>query len=219
MRRAGLGGAKAIRVAQTERAKRAFDIAFALVVLVLSAPVLLLSMLAIRIDSPGPALYRQCRLGKDGRTFELLKLRGMFVDARTRFPHLYRYDQVQQRDIASYFFHKADDPRVTRVGRLVRKFSIDELPNFWNVLRGDMSVVGPRPEIPELTHLYGEDLELLLSVRPGVTSPAKASGRDELSFSETLALELDYVAHRSFSLDLRTIAQTVGGVIRGSRVR
>jgi len=197
-------------------AGRAFDIVFALAVLTVTAPILAAAILAIRIDSRGPALFRQRRLGLHGRIFELVKLRGMYVDARERHPDLYDYARPQQGECASYYFHREDDPRVTRVGRVLRRYSIDELPNFWNVLRGDMSVVGPRPEIPELAHLYGPDLEPFLSVRPGVTSPAKARGRDSLSFDETVARELEYVATRSLAVDLRTIALTVTEVIRGA---
>ena len=135
---------------------RVFDVAFALVVLTVTALIILVAMIAIRVDSRGPALFRQRRMGRNGETFELLKLRGMHVDARERHPELYDYVSVGPRE--TYYFHSAGDPRVTRVGRVLRRYSIDELPNFWNVLRGHMSVVGPRPEIPELAHLYGEDL-------------------------------------------------------------
>ena len=191
--------------------RRAFDIAFALTALVLTAPLLLLAIVLIRLDSPGPALFRQPRMGRDGRIFALVKLRGMYVDAAHRFPNLYDYDAMS----SDSHFHTADDPRVTRVGRWLRRYSIDELPNFWNVLRGDMSVVGPRPEIPELAHLYGPELSRFLSVRPGVTSPAKATGRDELSFAETLARELDYIEHRTIGRDLAVIARTAVTVLTG----
>jgi lipopolysaccharide/colanic/teichoic acid biosynthesis glycosyltransferase len=193
--------------------KRAFDVALAFLVSAVTAPIVAAAIVAIRIESPGPALFRQRRMGLDGTTFELIKLRGMYVDARERFPELYDYASRTIDGSEPYYFHHRGDPRVTRVGRFLRRYSIDELPNFWNVLRGDMSVVGPRPEIPELAHLYGSQLELLLSVRPGVTSPAKACGRDSLSFEETLARELDYLRAQSFLVDLRTIARTVKSVL------
>jgi lipopolysaccharide/colanic/teichoic acid biosynthesis glycosyltransferase len=199
-------------------ARRGFDIAFALGVLTVTAPVTGLAIIAIRIESPGPAIFRQRRMGLDGSTFELLKLRGMYIDAPQRHPELYDYGRVTRDGGESFYFHARDDPRVTRVGRVLRRYSIDELPNFWNVLRGEMSVVGPRPEIPELAGLYGDSLALLLSVRPGVTSPAKAWGRDALSFDETLARELDYIQTRSIAYDLRTIASTASSVIRGTNV-
>jgi lipopolysaccharide/colanic/teichoic acid biosynthesis glycosyltransferase len=197
-------------------AQRGFDTAFSIVALALSAPIVVLSMIAIWLESPGAVIFRQRRMGLHGRPFEILKLRGMYVDARQRHPELYDYASVPRGDDAPYFFHTKHDPRVTRVGRMLRRYSVDELPNFWNVLRGDMSVVGPRPEIPELAGLYGEALPRLLSVRPGVTSPAKALGRDALSFEETLALELHYVETRSFLGDLITIARTAQSVLRGT---
>jgi len=200
------------------RAMRAFDVAFALAVLVATAPVLLLAMLAIRLETPGAALFRQRRMGRGGRVFELVKLRGMHADARERFPELYDYARHRPEDAQAYFFHEQDDPRVTRVGRVLRRFSIDELPNFWNVVRGDMAVVGPRPEIPELAHMYGDALPTILSVRPGVTSPAKARGRDGLSLEETIASDVAYVEHRSCRVDLLTIWHTITNVVRGHGV-
>jgi lipopolysaccharide/colanic/teichoic acid biosynthesis glycosyltransferase len=158
-------------------------------------------------------------MGRDGRRFSMLKLRGMYVDARERFPDLYDYAGQTADANRSYYFHEYEDPRVTRVGRILRRASIDELPNFWNVLRGDMAVVGPRPEIPELAHIYRDDLPRVLSVRPGVTSPAKALGRDSLSLEETIRLELAYVDNRSFALDVRTIVQTAANVVRMRSVR
>jgi lipopolysaccharide/colanic/teichoic acid biosynthesis glycosyltransferase len=201
-----------------ERARRAFDVAFALLVSVLTAPVVAAAAVAIRLNSRGPVLFRQRRMGLDGRTFELIKLRGMYVDARERFPDLYDYGATRRDRPEPSFFHQAGDPRVTRVGRVLRRYSIDELPNFWNVVRGDMSIVGPRPEIPELAHLYGPQLETLLSVKPGVTSPVKACGRDSLCFEDTLAGELEYVRAHSFLLDVRTIARTVKSVVRADDV-
>lgn len=198
-----------------ERAlRRCFDVVFAMTVLTLSAPLLLLAAVAIKLDSPGPVVFRQRRLGRGGVPFTLYKLRGMYVDAAQRWPDRYAYEQ-QDPDAR---FHHPDDPRVTRVGRVLRRLSIDELPNFLNVLRGEMSVVGPRPEIPELAHLYGDALPVFLSVKPGVTSPAKATGRDTLTFAQTLAAELDYVARRSFLLDLRTIARTATKAVRARDV-
>ena len=197
---------------------RAFDVAFALAALVVTAPVLLVAMLAIRVETPGAALFRQRRMGRGGRVFELVKLRGMHTDARERFPDLYDYARHQPEEARAYFFHEHDDPRVTRVGRVLRRFSIDELPNFWNVVRGDMAIVGPRPEIPELAHMYGTALPTILSVRPGVTSPAKARGRDGLSLEETIASDLAYVEARSWRVDLLTIWHTVANVVRGHGV-
>jgi lipopolysaccharide/colanic/teichoic acid biosynthesis glycosyltransferase len=197
-------------------ATRAFDVAFALVASAITAPIVLAAMIAIRLESPGPAIFRQRRMGRYGEEFEIFKLRGMYVDAPARFPALYAYAAISQDATATYYFHHDGDPRVTRVGRFIRRYSIDELPNFWNVLRGDMSIVGPRPDIPELAHLYGPGLDRLLSVRPGITSPAKACGRDTLSFAETLERELQFVERHTFRDDIRTIALTARAVRRGS---
>jgi lipopolysaccharide/colanic/teichoic acid biosynthesis glycosyltransferase len=199
-------------------AMRAFDLVVAISVLVATSPLVALAMLAIRLESPGPALFRQRRMGRGGTEFELVKLRGMRLDARERFPELYDYTVHRPDEADSFYFHGGDDPRVTRVGRVLRRYSIDELPNFWNVLRGEMAVVGPRPEIPELAHMYGDALPRILSVRPGVTSPAKAGGRDGLSLEETIRQDLDYVANRSWKLDLLTVARTIGNVFRGHGV-
>jgi lipopolysaccharide/colanic/teichoic acid biosynthesis glycosyltransferase len=199
-------------------ATRAFDVGFALVASAVTAPVVLAAAIAIRLESPGPAIYRQRRMGRHGKEFELYKLRGMYVDARERFPELYDYAAVPREAAATYRFHHEGDPRVTRVGRFIRRYSIDELPNFWNVLRGDMSIVGPRPEIPELAHLYGPYLDRLLSVRPGITSPAKACGRDALTFAETLERELRFVERHTFRDEIHTIALTARAVSRASDV-
>jgi lipopolysaccharide/colanic/teichoic acid biosynthesis glycosyltransferase len=195
--------------------QRAFDLVFSATVLLVAAPLLLVAAVAIKLESRSTVLFRQVRLGRDGRPFELLKLRGMHPDAEERWPELYDYGRMRPDE----HFHHAEDPRVLRVARLTRRFSIDELPNFVNVLKGDKSVVGPRPEIPAMTHLYGEALDQVLSVRPGVTSPAKASGRDDLTFAETLAADLAYIRNRSFLLDLVTIARTAVNSVRGHGVR
>lgn len=199
--------------------KRAFDLLFASLLLFLTAPLIACAAAAIRVESPGPVFFRQERMGRNGHMFRILKLRGMYCDAHERFGHLYNYAAVTRDDLGSFWFHIENDPRVTKVGRFLRKRSIDELPNFWNVLRGEMSVVGPRPEIPELAHLYGADLGVLLSVRPGVTSPAKCSRRDERSLGETIAMDLEYAAGWSLWLDVKTVMVTAWNVLRGTGVR
>jgi lipopolysaccharide/colanic/teichoic acid biosynthesis glycosyltransferase len=192
--------------------RRSFDTVVAAIVLVLTSPVLLGAVIAIRIESGGPAFFWQERVGRCGRRFRMLKLRGMYTDARERFPELYAYTGDGHK-AGAFHFHADDDPRVTKVGRFLRRTSIDELPNFWNVLKGDMSVVGPRPDIPELMPLYGERAAVVLSVRPGVTSLPKSSGRDGLSFEETLALEVSYVQNRSLWLDIKIVANTIPTVL------
>lgn len=194
-------------------AKRTIDVVGAAGGLAVASPALLAAAIAIRLESPGPAIFRQTRIGQYGRPFTLYKFRGMYTDARERFPELYDY-QYCDDEVQTLIFHPRDDPRVTRAGRFLRRTSIDELPNLWNVVKGDMSLVGPRPEIPEMLPYYGEDRDAILSVKPGVTSLAKAYGRDELTFSETLKLDLDYVQRQSFSLDLRILGRTLVAVVR-----
>jgi len=198
--------------AWTRFVRRSFDIAVATTVLVLTLPVLLAAVIAIRIESAGPAFFLQERVGRGAKRFRMLKLRGMYTDARERFPELYAYTGDGHK-AGAFHFHADDDPRVTRVGRFIRRTSIDELPNFWNVLKGDMSVVGPRPDIPELMPLYGDRAAVVLSVRPGVTSLPKSSGRDGLSFEETVALEVTYVENRSLWLDIKIMAKTIPTVL------
>ncbi len=190
--------------------KRAIDICLGSLLLLISIPVILVAALAIAMESPGSPFFLQTRLGRRGKPFRLLKLRGMYTDARQRFPELYSYSDQQGLD---FYFHTADDPRVTRVARFTRRTSIDELPNFWNVVTGDMSLVGPRPEIPEVLKLYGVYREEYLSVKPGVTCTSKCTGRDRLTKRETIELDLEYVRTRSMSTDFKILWRTFCGVV------
>lgn len=192
-------------------AKRAFDISVATVAIVLTAPIIAAAAIAIAIDSPGSPFFVQWRGGKDGRLFPIVKLRGMYIDARERFPELYDYTRKPDLD---FFFHIEDDPRVTRVGRWLRKTSVDELPNLLNVVRGEMSLVGPRPEVPEVLALYGAYREEYLSVLPGITCLSKCTGRDKLSKLETVEIDIGYIRRRSFALDLRILWATARNVLR-----
>ena len=192
--------------------RRLLDIVIALAVLCLALPILAVAAIAIRRDSPGPVIFRQQRVGQGGRLFTLYKLRGMYVDARERWPALYAYQYLPE-DLVELRFHQEHDPRVTRVGRFIRHLSIDELPNLWNVLKGDMSLVGPRPEIPEMLPYYGEAAALILSLKPGVTSLPKVTARDRLTVMETLALDLKYIQERSLWLDLKIMTATLGTVL------
>lgn len=195
-----------------ERVRRAIDVAVAASMLVLLSPLIAAVALMIRATSRGPAIFRQVRLGRGGREFVFYKFRGMYADARERWPELYEY-RYDPAELHMLRFHPRHDPRVTRVGVLLRRTSIDEVLNLYNVLKGDMSIVGPRPEIPELIRYYGEHAAAVLSVRPGVTSLAKVTGRDELTFTQTLELDLEYLERRSLRLDLRIMAATVMTVI------
>lgn len=185
---------------------------FAAVTLLLTAPMMLLIALIIRIDGPGPALFFQKRLGKNGKPFTFVKFRTLHADARRRFPELYSY-QYSHDELAGLKFKIDNDPRVTRCGVWLRKSSLDELPNFWNVLTGDMALVGPRPEIPEMLRYYHGEMLMKFSVRPGVTGPAQISGRGRLKFFDTVRYDLEYVHQHSFRYDLKVLLKTLQKVL------
>jgi lipopolysaccharide/colanic/teichoic acid biosynthesis glycosyltransferase len=190
--------------------KRIFDLVVGSFLLMVAMPIVLIAAIAIRMNTPGSPFFFQTRLGKDGKPFRIFKLRGMYIDARERFPAYYDYSA--KRDL-EFCFHHQEDPRVTSAGRFIRKTSIDELPNLWNVVMGDMSLVGPRPEIPEVLELYGPYREQYLSVKPGVTCLSKCTGRDRLTKRETIEFDLKYIRNRSFRRDLTILWQTFRSVI------
>ena len=179
---------------------RALDILIAAAALVVLSPVLALAALAIRLESRGPVIYRHRRVGRGGRQFELLKLRTMVQGAETMGAGLYIEDR---------------DPRITRSGRLLRRFSLDELPNLVNVLRGDLAIVGPRPTVSEQVDLYTDHQRRRLEVRPGITGWAQVNGRASLPWPERIELDVWYVEHRSLRLDLRILARTVKLLVTG----
>lgn len=193
-------------------AYRGFEFVVALVVLVLALAPMLLIALAIRLDSRGPALFFQQRLGRGGKPFTFVKFRTLQHDARQRFPGLYAY-QYSSEQLRDLKFKVENDPRVTRFGRWLRRTSLDELPNFWNVLTGEMALVGPRPEIPEMLPYYRGEMLRKFSVRPGVTGPAQISGRGRLGFFETVAFDLDYVRQQSLGYDLKLLLKTIRKVL------
>ena len=180
--------------------KRALDIAGAGLGLALGSPLLLAALVAIRLESPGHPLYRQRRIGRGGEPFDLLKLRTMVHGAE---------------HVGAGLAVAEGDPRITRVGALLRRFSLDELPNLLNVLRGEMSLVGPRPTVPVQVAQYTERQRGRLRVKPGITGWAQVNGRASLPWSERIELDLWYVEHASLALDLRILARTLGLVVRG----
>ena len=191
---------------------RVVEIVAASIALLLLSPVIAVVALLVTFDSPGPCLFWQLRVGKDGRLFRFVKFRTLYVDARLRWPELYAY-RYSPDEIASLHFKLRNDPRVTRIGTWLRKSTLDELPNLWNVIVGDVALVGPRPEIPEMLPYYPtSDLDKF-SVRPGITGLAQVRGRGDLSFRQTIALDVEYVRTRTVALDveilLRTIACTI----------
>ncbi len=181
--------------------RRALDILAAAAGLVIVSPVLAAAAVAIRLESRGPVLFRQLRAGRDGEAFEMLKLRTM-------------EDGAEQRGAGLAI--NAGDARITRVGALLRRTSLDELPNLINVLRGEMSLIGPRPTLPAQVARYSERQRRRLSVRPGITGWAQVNGRATLPWDERIELDLYYIEHRSPALDLRILARTVVMVLGGS---
>jgi lipopolysaccharide/colanic/teichoic acid biosynthesis glycosyltransferase len=192
--------------------QRAIDIVVAATMLLITLPVIIVIGIIIRCDSRGPALFKQWRVGKDGNPFLFRKFRTLYVDAKTRFPHLYAYNYSSE-EIEQLQFKVPDDPRVTRMGRWLRESTLDELPNFWNVLTGDMTLVGPRPEIPEMLRYYDETTRRKFSVKPGVTGLAQISGRGRLKFLQTARYDVEYVKHQSFLLDMQILLKTILKVI------
>lgn len=194
--------------------KRGIDIIGGIVGLVLFSPVLAVSAALIRLDSPGPIFFRQIRCGLQGRRFEMIKLRTMEVDAESR-----KLELMSLNEMDGPVFKLKNDPRVTAVGSILRRLSIDELPQFWNVLKGDMSLVGPRPPTPDEVIHYQGDTRRRLSMRPGLTCYWQVGGRNELSFAEWIKLDLKYIDTWSLMNDfiilLRTIPTVLGA--RGAR--
>jgi exopolysaccharide biosynthesis polyprenyl glycosylphosphotransferase len=188
--------------------KRAFDIAASSLALVVLSPVLAVIAVAIKIDSRGPVFFRQWRAGYLGRPFAMLKFRSMVSNAEELLPDLVAIDELPEP-----MFKLLNDPRVTRVGRLLRRWSLDELSQLWNVLVGDMSLVGPRPEQTELVARYSPEERLRLSVKPGLTGAMQVYGRGSLTLPERLAVERDYVDNLSFARDLLIIGMTFGVVL------
>jgi len=220
---------------------RFFELAVSFLVLILSIPIIIFLGILIKLDSPGPALFFQRRLSrsqlvkgeellkKNGdsiiysnfspdvyylvpKTFWFVKLRTMYSDAREQFPELYNYNYTKE-EIDKIAFKIDNDPRVTRVGKWLRKSTLDELPNFWNVLTGDMRLVGPRPEIPEMLPNYCPEQMLKFTVKPGVTGLPQINGRGRLTLQQTQAFDLKYVDTKTVALDLKILFLTLWRVI------
>jgi len=183
--------------------RRAFDIVVAGLALVATSPVLLAAIVAIRLESTGHPIYRQRRIGKDGRPFDMLKLRTMVAGAES---------------MGSGLAVNEGDPRITRVGAFLRRFSIDELPNLVNVLRGEMAIVGPRPTVQVQVQQYTERQRGRLAVRPGLTGWAQINGRASLRWDERIELDLWYIEHRSMRLDLRILLRTAKIIVAGEGI-
>lgn len=210
------GGLRMVQVRHVARRRtvvrvlwRGVDRMLATVALLFLAPLLLAIAVAVRLDSAGPALFRQERVGCGGRSFTMVKFRTMAIDADTRVEELAAANEAD-----GVLFKLRRDPRITRVGRLLRRYSLDELPQLWNVVRGDMSLVGPRPALPREVAQYDDDPRRRLVVCPGLTGLWQVSGRSDLSWEESVRLDLLYVDNWSPTLDVLIMARTVGAVLR-----
>lgn len=199
-----------VRLSPASRAfKRLLDLCLAPVLLVLALPVLLVAVVAVRLDSKGPAIFRQVRLGAGGRQFRLYKLRTMFVDGDDAAHRAYTAALIAgSASRQDGMFKLVGDPRITRVGRFLRRLSIDEVPQLWNVIRGDMSLVGPRPPLPNEAALYDAWARQRLSAKPGITGLWQVSGRCRLSFDEMVTLDLRYLQEWSPLLELKIVLKS-----------
>lgn len=191
--------------------KRCVDIVGSLVILILLSPVFLVTAVWLKLDSPGPLIYRQVRVGLNGRHFNFYKFRSMYVDADQR--RIALEQQNESKD--GVIFKMKDDPRITRCGRFIRKYSIDELPQLINVLLGDMSLVGPRPPLPKEVDLYTLDDRKRLQVLPGITCLWQISGRSDIPFHQQVLLDKEYIKSQSFWKDVLILLKTIPAVFTG----
>ena len=189
--------------------KRFFDIMVSGIALLMLSPLLLAVALWLRLDSSGPILFSQTRFGKDGNLFTMWKFRSMYIDAEERKMALMKDNEIK----GGVLFKMKKDPRITLVGRFIRKFSIDELPQIWNVFIGDMSLVGPRPPLPSEVEKYTPYQRRRLRVTPGITCIWQVSGRSDIPFKQQVELDLRYIANQSFFNDIVLLLKTVPAVV------
>lgn len=193
--------------------KRGMDVVGALSGLVVLAPLGTLIALAVKLTSKGPVFFTQERAGLNGRPFRMIKFRSMVIDAEAQLKHL-----VNVEDLAEPVYKIKDDPRVTRVGRFLRRFGLDELPQLLNILRGEMSLVGPRPEVVALTNRYNREQQRRLQVKPGLTGYQQIHNRGMPDMAARLAFDLHYLHHRNTSMDIWIIAMTVFVIASGREI-
>jgi len=190
--------------------KRCMDIAGATSALLIISPILLTTAAAVKLTSPGPVFFRQLRVGKDGKPFYMLKFRSMHKNAEAAQAELMKYNEA-----SGPVFKIRDDPRITPVGRFIRKYSIDELPQLWHVLVGEMSLVGPRPPIPSEVADYEDWHRRRLEVKPGLTCIWQVCGRSDVSFDEWMRMDIEYIETRTLLLDIKLLLKTIPAVLGG----
>jgi exopolysaccharide biosynthesis polyprenyl glycosylphosphotransferase len=189
--------------------KRLFDISLSTIVLIVLSPIFLMVAFLILIDSKGPVFFSQTRIGKQSKPFKMWKFRSMHIDAEAC-----KFALAKQHDMEGIVrFKMKTDPRITRVGRWIRRFSLDELPQLWNVLIGDMSLVGPRPPLPDEVAQYTPYQYQRLAVMPGITCIWQVSGRSEIPFEKQVKMDLEYIANQSFWFDIALLLKTVPAVL------
>ena len=193
-----------------QHGKRALDLILSIAAFLFLLPFMIVTAIAIRLNSPGPVFFRQQRVGKWGKTFACFKFRSMFVDAEARKAQLMNMNEADQ-----VVFKIRKDPRVTRVGRIIRKLSIDELPQLLNVIKGDMSLVGPRPPVPVEVVKYEFEQYRRLDAIPGITGLQQISGRSDLSFKRWVELDLEYIESQSLWKDIEILVKTIPAVVSG----
>lgn len=189
--------------------KRFMDIILSFIGIVILSPIYLILIIAIKVNSKGPAIFKQVRVGKDNKEFVIYKFRTMIVNAEKK-----RSLDIDPEDISNFVFQSKEDNRITKVGKFLRKSSLDEIPQLFNVFIGNMSLVGPRPEIPDVTKYYPEEYAQRLLVTPGITGLAQISGRGEIELKKTIFYDLKYIKNFSLWLDIKILFKTVFSVFR-----
>jgi exopolysaccharide biosynthesis polyprenyl glycosylphosphotransferase len=183
--------------------KRLFDLVVSTILLIILSPLFLVIILWIKRDSEGEAIFKQTRIGLNGKPFTIYKFRTMVKNADKMFNK-----RVDKESLSSFVFQDKDDPRVTRSGKFLRKWSLDELPQLFNIIKGDMSLIGPRPEIPDIVKLYSDYEKIRLLMKPGVSGLAQVNGRGNLELGETIAYDVEYVKNFSLWLDFKIFLKT-----------
>lgn len=195
--------------------KRFIDIIIGTIGLIVCIPIFIIIGIAIKIDSKGPVFFKHKRIGKHGKKLEIYKFRTMIENAEEAMKN---FTEEQKKEFAENF-KLENDPRVTRVGKILRKTSLDELPQIINILKGEMSIIGPRPVVKSELEKYGSNQDKFLSVAPGLTGNWAANGRSDVSYEERMALELDYIENRNLILDMKIFFKTIGSVLKGRGAR
>ncbi|MBE9228405.1 sugar transferase [Phormidium sp. LEGE 05292] len=201
-----------VKIFYRDLAKRSFDIVFSLAVLILFSPIYLLLALLIAIISPGPIFYLQTRIGKNRRPFKCIKFRTMVTNADEVLQDMLARHPELRQEYADNFKLK-NDPRITWIGKLLRVTSLDEFPQFLNVLKGEMSVVGPRPLVPDELFMYGRYIDKVLTIKPGITGIWQVSGRNDIPYERRVKIDVYYVNNRNILLDLWVVFKTIGVVL------